>query len=105
MTNFEIALENVKENIFSDPLVVSFFKTRDDIDNCKELQDIINELHTHQKAMSINMNDSEIYNKEKMLYETSLNKYSNHPLIINYNYLKNEVYNFLSQIVDALNSH
>ena len=52
--------------------------------------------------MSTNMNNYEIYFKEKEIYESKLNQYNNHPLIINFNNTKDEVAALLQQIEQIL---
>ena len=52
--------------------------------------------------MSTNINNDEIYFKEKEIYESKLNQYNNHPLIINFNNTKDEVASLLQQIEQIL---
>ena len=46
--------------------------------------------------------NDEIYFKEKEIYESKLNQYNNHPLIINFNNTKDEVAALLQQIEQIL---
>lgn len=95
-------LNEVKTLINEEPIVQEFFKLRDDIIHNQELKEISRIMHEHQKEMSLHVNNEEIYFREKKLYEEYYQKYHNHPLILNYDYIKEEVYNLLMQVSNLL---
>ena len=60
------------------------------------------EVRFHQKEMCKNKNNNEIYFKEKALYEELKNKLDNHPILINYQIAKDEVFSLLVDIKNIL---
>ena len=60
------------------------------------------EVRFHQKEMCKNKDNNEIYFKEKALYEELKNKLDNHPILINYQIAKDEVFSLLVDIKNIL---
>lgn len=100
--NVNEALFELKEQLINEPIVKEYFRLLSLIENDEQLSILDKEIKLHQKLMSTNMNNDEIYFKEKEIYESKLNQYNNHPLIINFNNTKDEVASLLQQIEQIL---
>ena len=71
--NVNEALKSVKEELLNEPVVVEYFRLLSLIENDKELMNLNEDMRKHQKLMSENMDNDEIYFKEKDLYESLSN--------------------------------
>ena len=100
--NVNEALFELKEQLINEPIVKEYFRLLSLIENDEQLSILDKEIKFHQKLMSTNINNDEIYFKDKEIYESKLNKYNNHPLIINFNNTKDEVAALLQQIEQIL---
>lgn len=98
----ESQLLKVKDLILNNEVVIEYFKVKEEIKNNKYLMDLNEKVRLSQKEMSLAINDEKLYTIKKEEYLNLYNEYHNNPLINNYEYLKDEVYNLLSQIKDVL---
>jgi len=97
-TDFEIKLEQLRQRLFDMPEVRQFFETRQRILADATLTRYDRLKRKHQRAMAANMHDRDTYEREKRLYSRYAAAYDNHPLVINYRYLRETVYQLLDQI-------
>lgn len=98
MNDFEIALNCLKEELFSLEEVKSYFKLKDEIDNNAELVLIKEKITSLKQEMTLNIDLDDKYFKAKEEYELLLKKYTEHPLIHNYEVVKENVYSILMEI-------
>lgn len=102
MNDFDKKLGDAKNELFSLPLIKEYFIVKSQIENNVELIELNDKLKLAQKAMSKSIDDDDLYHKNKKDYEELMIKYNLHPLIVNYQNLKEEVYTLLTQIKDIL---
>lgn len=100
--NVNEALKSVKEELLNEPSVKEYFRLLSLIENDKDLMELNERMRKHQKLMSENMDNDEVYFKEKDLYESLNKEYESNPLIVNFNLVKEEVTNLLHEIEEAL---
>ncbi|MCR5332606.1 MAG: YlbF family regulator [Bacilli bacterium] len=102
MKSVDEALLDVKEELFSLPLIQEYLHVKSQIENDEYLVKLDKEVREHQKKMCENVQNDEVYLKEKTLFETKDNKLKDNPLYQNYLSLKEEVVALLEQIKDSL---
>lgn len=102
MNKVNDALLDVKNELYSDPIVQEYFRLLNLIKNDEYLTKLDKEMREHQKKMCENMNDDEIYHQEKDAYEASLNELKNNPLYLNFKTVEEEVINLLNEVKDTL---
>lgn len=100
--NVNEALSEVKEELLNDPSVKEYFRLLSLIENDSDLMKLNEEMRLHQRLMSENVSNDEIYFKEKELYESLSKEYENNPLVVNFNYIKEDVKDLLSEIEEIL---
>lgn len=98
MNKLDDELVNLKRLIYDNEFVKEYLKLKEEISSNSDILFLHEEIVKHQKLMSLNMNNDEIYQKEKNLYDASLLKYNSHPLIQNYNQVQDYVYNLLDEL-------
>ena len=98
MNNFEIALNSLKDELFSLNEVKEYFRLKDEIENNAELKDLLLSIGKYQRLMATNIDNNEEYSFAKENYELAMKKYKNHPLIVNFENVKEEVYQIILQI-------
>lgn len=86
----ELAKE-LKEEIHKDPLIVEYLRV-------KKLYESNNEIIELKKDIAL----AKAHHKDE-LHKDLLAKYNAHPLVVNYNYLKEEVSNYLIEISKIVN--
>ena len=86
----ELAKE-LKTELDKEPLFQEFKRIKELVDSSEEIEEL-----KHQITLAKLHNEDE---KHKQL----LDEYNNHPLIVNYESLKNEVYDYLKQISEIVN--
>ena len=102
MTDIEKVTLDIKEELYSEECVKEYFRLKSIIENDEEINKLQEEVRVHQKAMCENMNNDEIYFKEKALYEEAHSKLDSNPIVINFNNVKEEVTNLLRMIKEAI---
>lgn len=102
MNNVERDLLLVKESLFSLPLVKEYLKIKEQVENNEELASFDKLLTKYKKEMTNNFANDEAYKISKSNYEEILSKYENHPLVVNYKALKEEVADLLNEVKSIL---
>lgn len=100
--SFEEELQQFREMLFSSPLVKEYFRYKNLLANDEQIQSLVQEIHQHEKNMTMHMMEDEVYQKEKQLYLEKKQIYEQHPLVINYSALQEEVQVLLKEIRDIL---
>ena len=103
MNNIDDLILDTKKTLFEHPLIKEYFRLRNEVKNSKEIEELASNMKIHEKEMTQNMNDDETYFKEKALFEEYKNKYENHPLMVDYVTISNEVYDLLLEVKSILN--
>ena len=83
--------EELKSELDKLPLFIEYKKVKNEIVNSDELNSL-----KKQIALAKQSNDLETH-------KALLNKYNSHPLMINYQSLQEEVYEYLKQVSDIVN--
>ena len=86
----ELAKE-LKEEILKEPLIVEYFRI-------KRLVESNEEINTLKRDIALSKT-----HHEDELHKELLAKYNSHPLVVNYNTLKEEVNEYLSEISKIVN--
>lgn len=86
----ELAKE-LKDEILKEPLVVEYFRIKHLVESNEEINSLKRDIAL-AKA-----------HQEDKLHKELLNKYNSHPLVVNYNTLKEEVNEYLSEISKIVN--
>lgn len=102
MNNFDNALENVKNELYSEPLVKEYFRIKSIVESDEEIISLEKNVKEHQKKMCENINSDEVYLKEKNLYEKAVKSLNSHPVYSNYLKLKEEILLLLNEIKEVL---
>ena len=102
MTDLEKNLQEVSQILSNEPLVKEYLSLKNQIENSKELSSLKVEIVTHEKAMTLNMNNDEIYFKEKAIYEELKAKFDNNPLVINFSNVSEELSSLLNEVKNVL---
>ena len=83
--------KQLKAEIEKDPLIVEYRRVKSLVDSNEEIESLKKEI----ALAKVHKNDK--------LHKELLDKYHNHPLIVNYEYLKEEVTGYLSEISKIVN--
>ena len=102
MIKVDDALLDVKKELYSEPIIKEYFRLLDLIKNDENLTKLDTDMRKHQKAMCENMDNDEVYKKEKEAYEACLNQINSNPLYLNFLNVKEEVFNLLNEVKDTL---
>ena len=100
--NVEEALKTLSNSLFEMDEVKHYFALKQAILDDKELLEINEKMRKHQKLMVESINDPESHKKEKELYFEYKNQYENHPLVINFNVMQEEVSYLLKTLENKL---
>ncbi len=99
MTDIEKKLEIVKEELYSDSSVMEYFRLKKAIEENEELKKLDIEIRKIQKEVCRKNNKQNILDDEKLKELKA--KFDNHPLIVNYNKVKEEVFSLLNEIKEV----
>ncbi len=102
MSDFDIALEQLKNVLYDNEIIKNYLATKKIIENNTEINSLINELRNHQRLMCKNVNDDEKYLLEKEKYLTVQDELNSNPLYQNFLNLQNEVSALLKEVRDYL---
>lgn len=102
MSDFDIALEQLKNVLYDNEIIKNYLATKKLIENNTEINSLINELRNHQRLMCKNVNDDEKYLLEKEKYLTVQDELNSNPLYQNFLNLQNEVSALLKEVRDYL---
>lgn len=97
----ELVLD-IKKELYDNPSIKEYLRLKTLIENDKDLIKLNKELKSHQRIMCENINNDEIYLKEKEIYESLKAKMDANPLLVNFNALREEVSQILNEIKDAI---
>lgn len=97
MNEIDAKIAELSSAFFDLPLVKEYFNAVDLINGDHALIALSDEVKKLQRLMTLNMNKPS-YNQYKSEYEMKLNAYNSHPYIVNYQYLKVEVEDLLTQM-------
>ena len=102
MTDFEEKVEQFREALLQREEVQRYFSLKRAIEADDELMKTNELLRMHQKEMAKNLHNPKKYAEEKALFEHYSDLYQNHPLVVNYEACKIDVYALLSQLKNIL---
>lgn len=102
MTDFEEKLGQLREALFDREEVKRYFALKRAIEADSELMKTNELLRLHQKEMAKNLHNPKKYAEEKALFEHYSDVYQNHPLVVNYEACKADVYVLLTQLKNIL---
>ena len=102
MNNFETQLEKVKNILFDQECVKAYFNLKKQIEQNAELSELREKIRVHAQEMTKNMDNDDIYFKNKEIYEHLLHEYNGHPLIVDYNAVVEEVNSLLRQLKNII---
>ncbi len=102
MTDFEEKLEQLRDALFDREEVKRYFALKRAIEADAELIKTNDLQRWHQKEMAKNLHDPKKYAEEKALFEHYSGLYQNHPLVVNYEASKIDVYALLTQLKNIL---
>ena len=80
----------LSEELKKEPVIIEFLRVKEIYESDEELAEMRKEI-----AYLSTLEDISEYDKKKQMYD-------NHPLVSNYNYLKNEVVDLLTQIKEII---
>ena len=95
-------VNKVKEQIDNEPIVQEFFRLKKIVENDAEIASFTEKMHYHERQMTLNMNNNEIYFKEKEEFEKYKSLLDNNPILVDYNNVCEEVYNLLLEVKTIL---
>lgn len=102
MNSFEEELTLLKEKLFNEDCVKTYFSLKEQIEKSVELNDLRAKISFHAQTMTKNMDNDELYFKHKEAYEQVLKEYNSHPLIVDYNQVSEEVNELLVQLKNII---
>lgn len=98
MTEIDKALENLLSALQEDPTFIEFEKARNLVNSDEYLKETEVELRSLQKKMTQNVMDKALHQHYKTKYEALKKAYDEHPYVLNYNALLNDVNDMLLTI-------
>ena len=102
MTELEKKLQEVHSILFDEPFVKEYLSLKKQIESSEYLSSLQKEIVMHEKEMTKNVNDDDIYFKEKEIYEDFKSKFDNDPLIINFKNVSEELLDILNEVKQVL---
>ena len=102
MTDLEKNLQEVHSILFDEPLVKEYLSLKKQIESSEYLSSLQKEIIIHEKEMTKNANDEEVYFKEKEIYEDLKSKFDNDPLIINFKNVSEDLLYILNEVKQVL---
>lgn len=102
MTEVEILLKKAKENLYQNEVVKEYFRLAKIIKNDAELLSLEENMKKHERAMTLNMDNDEIYFKEKELFEKCKSNIELNPLYIDFKNVEEEVFALLMEVKRVL---
>lgn len=102
MSDVDIALKELQSELLEQPIVQEYFRLSKLVKEDPNLSMWDKFMREHQKKMGENLNNDDVYFKEKAEYEKYLALLQNDPLLANYEAVKNEVANLLEEIKKVL---
>ena len=72
MTEVDKLLQNAKENLYQNEIVKEYFRLAEIIKNDAELLSLEQNMKVHERGMTLNIDNDEVYFKEKELFASVL---------------------------------
>ena len=102
MNRIDELISSLKEELQNEECVKQYFYYKNLVENDASLKELDEQARFHQKEMCRNKDINEVYFKEKAIYEELKNKLDQHPILINYQIAKDEVFSLLVDIKNLL---
>ena len=102
MKSFEDALKEVKDALYAQKDVQTYFALKSAIENNEGLQSLENEINKAKRQMTLSIDDKEKHQQMKERYLSLKSTYENHPLVQNFYIVKEQVYDLLMQMKNIL---
>lgn len=102
MSEIDSLLILIKEDINKEPCVQEYLRLKNVIENDSELKKLSEDIKFYQKEMCKNHHNSRLYQENKKIYDSLVQKYNSHPICINYELAKEELKNFLLEIKEVI---
>ena len=102
MNRIDELLSSLKEELQNEECIKQYFYYKNLVEKDASLKALDEEVRFHQKEMCRNKDNNEVYFKEKAIYEELKNKLDQHPILINYQIAKDEVFSLLVDIKNLL---
>ena len=102
MNRIDELISSIVEELNQEECVKQYFYYKNIVEKDEELKKLDSEVRFHQKEMCKNKKNSDVFEKEKTLYEELKNKLDNNPILINYQIAKDEVFSLLVDIKNVL---
>jgi cell fate (sporulation/competence/biofilm development) regulator YmcA (YheA/YmcA/DUF963 family) len=93
----------LKKEILNSNIYKEYSSLKMQIETSQELKDLKRDINLLKQEMTKNINNSEAHALIKKQYLEKQNEYDNHPLIQNYNYIKEEFYQELNLVKEQIN--
>lgn len=103
MTEIDTLLKEAKNTLYDETIVKEFFRLQKLINENEEINNLDTQMKYHEKEMTKNIDNDDIYFKEKELYQFCKDKLESNPLMQNYNQIFAEVYDLLLEVKSILN--
>ena len=98
MDKIDELIASLKEDLLKEECVKEYLFYKQIIENDTSIKKLDEEVRFHQKEMCKNKDNNELYFKEKNIYEELKNRFDNHPVVINYQIAREEVFSLLVDI-------
>ena len=102
MTEVDKLLQNAKENLYQNEVVKEYFRLAEIIKNDAELLSLEQNMKVHERGMTLNMDNDEVYFKEKELFEKYKSEIEHNPIYIDFKNVEEEVFALLLEVKRAL---
>lgn len=102
MTEVEKLLQNAKVNLYQNDIVKEYFRLAEIVKNNAELQSLEQNMKLHERAMTLNMDNDEIYFKEKESFEKCKSEIEQNPIYIDFKNVEEEVFVLLMEVKRVL---
>ena len=102
MTEVDKLLQNAKENLYQNEIVKEYFRLAEIIKNDAELLSLEQNMKVHERGMTLNMDNDEVYFKEKELFEKYKLEIEQNPIYIDFKNVEEEVFALLLEVKRAL---
>ena len=93
----------LKKEILNSDIYKEYHSLKMSIDTSLEIKTLKKEMNELKQNMTKSINNGELHSFYKKEYLEKLKKYENHPLIQNYNYIKEELESELKFIKEQIN--
>ena len=102
MNKVEEELLKTKESLFSLPQVKEYLRVRDLVNKDQEIASLRQNVIKYRKEMKDNFGNDDAYFLAKQKLEETEKKLNSHPLIVNFENLKEEILDLLNEVKTIL---